>query len=319
MRHDGLKKRYDIPPYTVGWFQLGWSDDLHVNDVRKIRQFGREYTLFRGADGQLGLIDDICPHLGAHFSNGGRIEGNAIRCPYHGWSFDRSGRCVGIPYSKNIPNKARVGAYQVVERDGIIFFHRDPVGTAPPPLPVIEDFEPALYHKPHKLEFRIKIHSQDIMENAVDGPHFWAVHGHEMPSNEFRTEGTRLRITQRSKVRYFGTAFRFRLDFHMIEPGFHCLYFPELPGGAAFLFSSLVPVDEEYTNHRLTIWIKKTKVPLLSHIVRRFLLRQMMRTYREDMQIWESKEYHAHPVLCDGDGSIMKIRGWFKQFYDPIK
>jgi 3-ketosteroid 9alpha-monooxygenase subunit A len=42
----------------------------------------------------------------------------------------------------------------------------------------------------------------------------------------------------------------------------------------------------------------------------------MMRTYREDMQIWESKEYHAHPVLCDGDGSIMKLRGWFKQFYD---
>jgi hypothetical protein len=32
----------------------------------------------------------------------------------------------------------------------------------------------------------------------------------------------------------------------------------------------ILPVDEEYTNHRLTIWIKKTKVPLLSHIVRRF-------------------------------------------------
>jgi hypothetical protein len=43
----------------------------------------------------------------------------------------------------------------------------------------------------------------------------------------------------------------------------------------------------------------------------------MMKTYREDMRIWENKEYHAHPVLCDGDGSIMKLRKWFAGFLDP--
>ena len=58
------------------------------------------------------------------------------------------------------------------------------------------------------------------------------------------------------------------------------------------------------------------RVPFLSNVVRRFLLWQMMKTYREDMQIWESKEYQAHPVLCDGDGSIMKLRRWFGRFLD---
>ena len=121
------------------------------------------------------------------------------------------------------------------------------------------------------MEFNIKIHSQDIMENSVDSPHFWAVHGHEMPINEFRTEGTRLAASRRDlRVSYFGIEVGFRLEFHMMEPGFHYVHFPELPGGAALVFSSLVPVDQEYTNHRLTIWIKKTKVPLLSHIIRQF-------------------------------------------------
>ena len=112
MRHDGKKKRYDIPPYTVGWFQLGWSDDLHVNDVRKIRQFGREYTLFRGADGQLGLIDDICPHLGAHFSNGGRIEGNAVRAAFfRGLARAFVGRALPVQLSTSTVQPTRTKAW----------------------------------------------------------------------------------------------------------------------------------------------------------------------------------------------------------------
>jgi hypothetical protein len=102
----------------------------------------------------------------------------------------------------------------------------------------------------------------------------------------------------------------------MIEPSLRYVHFPELPRAAGFAFSSLVPVDEKYSNDRMTIWIKKTRRPLLSPIVRRFLLWQMMKTYREDMKIWESKEYDSHPVLCEGDASTMKLRGWLKQFYD---
>jgi phenylpropionate dioxygenase-like ring-hydroxylating dioxygenase large terminal subunit len=309
--------RYDIPAYTSGWFQVGWSDDLRVKQIKKVHQFGRVYTMFRGADGQVGIIDDVCPHLGAHFSEGGAVEGNTVRCPYHGWRYDRTGACVKIPYADKIPAKARVAAHTAVERYGMIFMYRSTKTEAPSyPLPTIEDFDPRQYHKPTKVAFKIKIHGQDIMENSVDSPHFWAVHGHDMPSNDFRSEGTELRITQASAVRHFGIELKFRLQFHMREPGFHYIHFPELPGAAGLLFSSLVPIDNEYTDHRMTIWIKKTAIPFVSHIVRRFLLWQMLKTYREDLKIWETKEYHSHPVLCEGDGSIMKLRGWYKQFYD---
>lgn len=54
--------------------------------------------------------------------------------------------------------------------------------------------------------------------------------------------------------------------------------------------------------------------------MRRFVISEMMRTYHEDMQIWESKEYLPHPVLCDGDGAIIKLRRWYAQFFDsPVE
>ncbi len=312
-------RRYDIPAYTEGWFQVGWSKDLAPKTLRKVQQFGREYTLFRGADGQVGLIDDVCPHLGAHFSEGGCVKGNSVQCPYHNWAFDRTGACTEIAYAKKIPKKARVGAHTVVERHGMIFMYRNKAGTGPDDgLPPILDFDPDDYLEARTFEFKIRIHGQDIMENSVDSPHFWAVHGHAMPTNEFFTEDGELRVTQTSSVHRFGQELRFRIEFHMVEPGFHYLHFPKLPGGArAFVFSSIVPVDDEYTNHRLTVMVRKSRIPGYSALIQRFIVWQMMKTYREDMQIWENKEYHSRPILCDGDGSIMKLRRWYSQFYEP--
>lgn len=311
------KGRYDIPAYSQGWFQLGWSDDLQRGQLKKVRQFGTTFTLFRGHDGHVGLIDDICPHLGAHFSEGGCVKGNAVRCPYHHWSFDRTGACTDIPYAKKIPVKARVGAHTVVERYGMIFMYRDEAGAAPTyDLPEIPGFDPEQYCEPAKYEFAVRIHGQDIMENSVDSAHFYAVHGHAMPHNAFEDAPDELQITQTTSVHRFGTEINFKMIFHLIEPGFHYVDFPQLPGTTAMVFSSVVPVDEEYTNHRMTFSIKKTRVPGWSRVVRRFLLWQMMKTYHEDMQIWENKEYHSRPVLCDGDKGIMKLRRWYGRFLD---
>lgn len=311
-------RRYDISPYYEGWFQLGWSRDLRRGQLVKVRQFGTTLAMFRGEDGKVGVLDDICPHLGAHFSEGGCVKGNAVRCPYHHWSFGRDGRCVDIPYSKKIPAKAKVNGYAVEERYGMIFMYRSASGGAPTrPLPTIENFEIDQYCDPETFDFSIRIHGQDIMENSVDGAHFTAVHGHSTPTNEFSEDNGALRVNQQMSVERFGTKIDFRLEFHLVEPGFHYVHFPMLPGTTAMVFSSLVPIDEEYTSHRMTFCIKKTRVPGWSKLVRKFLIWQMMKTYREDLRIWENKEYHAHPVLCDGDGSIMKLRRWFSGFLDP--
>jgi len=316
---NGSTRRYDIPAYTEGWFQIAWSRDIGKGKLRKVKQFGREYTLFRGEDGKLGLIDDVCPHLGAHFSEGGRVKGNVVRCPYHAWEFDRTGTCTKIAYAKKIPKNARVNSYTVVERHGLIFMYRDKAGTAPDlDIPEIYDFDADDYLEPKTYEFEIRIHGQDIMENTVDSAHFWAVHGHQMPKNAFFEKEGELRVHQTTSVHQLGYTMNAQIEFHLSEPGFHYVHFPTLPGGAkAFVFSSIAPVDEEYTNHRLTVMVRKSPIPGFSKLLQRFITWQMMKTYREDMQIWESKEYHSRPVLCDGDGSIMKLRKWYAKFFEP--
>jgi len=57
---------------------------------------GKRYVLFRDEEGELGLIGRNCPHRGADLCYG-RLEDNGIRCPFHGWHFDRTGQCVEQP------------------------------------------------------------------------------------------------------------------------------------------------------------------------------------------------------------------------------
>lgn len=101
-----------------------------------MRHFGRTYALFRGEDGAAGVIDDICPHLGAHLAVGGCVRGNSVRARI---LTGRSTATASAP-------RSRTAAHAVHERHGMIFMYRNHEGTGPThPLPEIEDFDPAEY------------------------------------------------------------------------------------------------------------------------------------------------------------------------------
>jgi len=69
-----------------------------------------------------------CPHL----DFGGRVEAGVIHCPFHGWRIGPDGSCVGIPYAGKVPPKARIAAWTVREREGLIFTHYLAEGTKSP-------------------------------------------------------------------------------------------------------------------------------------------------------------------------------------------
>ena len=102
-------KRIPLPHSPNGWFKVVFSDELAVGDVRAIHQFGRDLVVFRGEDGAAHVLDAYCPHLGAHLGVGGKVVGNAIQCPFHGWRWDGAGACTDVPYAKKIPALARIG------------------------------------------------------------------------------------------------------------------------------------------------------------------------------------------------------------------
>lgn len=62
---------------------------------------GEQVAVFRGRDGKAHVVDAYCPHLGANLAVGGRVVGNCIECPFHGWQFNgEDGKCVRIPYAE---------------------------------------------------------------------------------------------------------------------------------------------------------------------------------------------------------------------------
>ncbi len=171
--------RYPFTPYPNGWFRIAYSSDLKVGDVMPIACFDREHVLFRGEDGRARVLDAHCPHLGAHLGYGGQVKGNDIACPFHDWSFDGDGQCTDIPYCSKIPKRAVLPAHLVREQNGLIFIHHDLEERAPtydfPEVPEVTDKRWSDFVKFH---WRVRVHIQEVAENALDLPHFEKVHAY---------------------------------------------------------------------------------------------------------------------------------------------
>src|SRR6056300_211962 len=98
-------------------YGLGLSQGLNLERI-KIK--GKEHVLFKTKDGRISMVDAVCPHRGAKLCNG-KVKGNNIQCPYHGWEFDPDGTLVKVPSSGNIPCKGDIQSYPVVEDGGFIW------------------------------------------------------------------------------------------------------------------------------------------------------------------------------------------------------
>src|SRR6266545_2796788 len=92
-------------------------------DPVRIRLLGEDLVAFRDTRGQVGLVAANCPHRGASLFFG-RNEECGLRCAYHGWKFDVSGRCVDMPNEpeeSTFKDKVRARAYPCHEVNGTIW------------------------------------------------------------------------------------------------------------------------------------------------------------------------------------------------------
>jgi phenylpropionate dioxygenase-like ring-hydroxylating dioxygenase large terminal subunit len=127
------------------------------------------------ASGSVAAFDDRCPHRGARLSLG-RVHGDVLECPYHGWRFDGGGRCVAIPAVPGFRPPAGHAAttWQVQERHGLLWV----AGAA---APQDEPFAPpALDTLPRKRvlcgPFEVATSAPRVVENFLDTAHFGLVH-----------------------------------------------------------------------------------------------------------------------------------------------
>jgi phenylpropionate dioxygenase-like ring-hydroxylating dioxygenase large terminal subunit len=117
-----------------------------------VRVMSEDLVLFRDDSGELGLLGLHCSHRRADLSYG-RVENGGLRCLYHGWLFDRYGRCLEQPCeppAKRFCDKVRHPAYPCQERAGIIFAY---LGPGEPPL--FPTYEPLMAPAGHVLVTKI--------------------------------------------------------------------------------------------------------------------------------------------------------------------
>ena len=108
--------------------------------VVPVTLLGERLVLFRDNEGELGLIGRHCLHRGADLCFG-RREDNGLRCPFHGWHYDRNGQCVeqpGEPEGSRMYRRIRTTSYPVVEKNGIVFAYMGP--DEPPGFPNFDCF-----------------------------------------------------------------------------------------------------------------------------------------------------------------------------------
>ncbi|CAE6959445.1 aromatic ring-hydroxylating dioxygenase subunit alpha [Paraburkholderia domus] len=122
-------KREDRPTASRLNSQLADGDTRFIYDcwyvAGRINEFGRqlvERTLlgesvvfYRRTDEKPVALQNRCPHRSFPLAQGA-LEGDNVRCGYHGLAFDSSGACVDVPTQNVIPPSLCIREYPVVER-----------------------------------------------------------------------------------------------------------------------------------------------------------------------------------------------------------
>jgi phenylpropionate dioxygenase-like ring-hydroxylating dioxygenase large terminal subunit len=196
-------KGFPFTTYPTGWYQVGWSVDLAPGAKESMQVFGEETVLYRTHSGDARLVKAACPHLGAHLGFGW-IEGDDIKCPFHGWKFDPDGVNVEIPFCGKTRPNVRLDHWPIQEKDGFILVWHDGLGRDPLwdwiALPEFEDREN--YYEPERLNTGVhKFIPQQMFENGPDALHFPYVHGSGEPANitEWREDFPYLHYTAELK------------------------------------------------------------------------------------------------------------------------
>jgi phenylpropionate dioxygenase-like ring-hydroxylating dioxygenase large terminal subunit len=118
-----------IPLLKHCWYVAAWSHEVPVGVLHGLTIIGQPVLVYRKQDGTLVAMADQCCHRHAPLSRG-RLEGDDVRCMYHGLKFNTEGRCIEIPGQNEISDRFCVRTYAVREADGWIWVWMDTHETA---------------------------------------------------------------------------------------------------------------------------------------------------------------------------------------------
>jgi renierapurpurin 18,18'-hydroxylase len=152
------------------WYPIAWSHELKAGHTLGRCFAGEPIVLWRGQSGQVFALEDRCAHrqVPLHL---GVVQGDTLKCHYHGWTYDCSGNCVSVPYlgKERLPNGVR--HYGAREVDGLIFVFPGDPALADSRLPGALGSSQRKDYKTRRLNREVACHYSFMHENLFDMNH----------------------------------------------------------------------------------------------------------------------------------------------------
>ncbi|MDJ0707977.1 MAG: aromatic ring-hydroxylating dioxygenase subunit alpha [Leptolyngbyaceae cyanobacterium MO_188.B28] len=292
------------------WYVAELSSAIN-HTPKHITLLGQDFVLYRNTQNQVVALNNLCPHRGGALS-GGWVEGNCIRCPYHGWKYQSDGVCIEIPANPpnaGIPKLAHVDSYPTQEKYGWVWvFLGDLPESERPPFPPLPEFGgngwKAVYG-----EFKWNAPYTRVVENSIDIAHPPFVHSDTF-GNQFNPQrdhyeldldewgGSIAAVIKPPPQRGI---WKFILR-HKNRPDIltkTTLYMPNITrldvdfGAFKFiLFNAHVPIDAKTT---VTKWIQ-LRTFLTHPLFDRDARKRPLKTFLQDQQVVESQRPELLPA-----------------------
>ena len=327
------RERTYPPPFPDGWYRVAASGEIRPGEVKHVQCVGEQIALFRSkTGGGIAAVDAFCPHQGANLAHG-RVKGDRLECPFHGWQLDGNGRVRSQPHTEDQPLAHR--HWETIDYYGMAMMYwsarRD--AQAPyrlPPQPNIDNRQ--LVYRGQYDAGEVAMHIIEFAENSVDFQHFSKLHDTmripwtniKLPWIRIRHEPSWSLDDKLEHVSYFGDeatleiagrvyeSTRSRALVTFLGPGSIVKFDFHVPRiGAITMFQSHTPV--EALKQRVTFrWFAARRVPriLVSYVVGNWISQ-----WRQDVEIWKRKIYRQHPLWTRDAGPRDKMHQWYRQFY----
>ena len=304
------------------WYLVCFEAELKNGQVLKRKIIGQELVVYKTESGHVSVLQDRCCHRNVHLSLG-YVKGEHIKCGYHGWEYDGSGKCAHIPSlgpDEKIPKAACVRAYDVqVKHKAVWAYIGDPEGKADATIPPFDELDqwPMVYNY-HVVKGNIKL----VAESLFDSHHINHVHRnsiktlmgnlhHEKPDyhltlTDKSMAGWYLRDNENSIFEqvYFGFEDKVEAHFGFWFPSSSKLdlRFPAhftMPARQMVIYEHFYEIDEEHVMMiQITAWHRIFRFN--PWFAKWFMLRKSMRIVEEDIAFLESNKYwHRKEKLVD--------------------
>jgi 5,5'-dehydrodivanillate O-demethylase oxygenase subunit len=225
--------------------------------THRVRIMGENLVLYRDLSGNLGLVQERCPHRSASLALG-IPQDQGIRCPYHGWQFNSEGQCLSQPFEEvdgpGFKDRVAIPAYPVQELGGLIFAY-----MGPQPAPLLPRYDVLADEKQdHYIGItELPCSWLQCQENSADPVHFEWLHA-EVGNMVAARLGLEPVMTPKRHLKIDFDLFEFGImkrrllegDDPETSPDWnigHPLLFPNMLAGGSMQFR--VPIDDEHTLH----------------------------------------------------------------------